>query len=292
MFICLTSLSFYQKSSELEQSGIMEPIANPAPSIRGCDTGNDTVYKSTRDAYDEWAAVYDSDGNFLQALDSEMMAQMLPTFMDSFPENGRVVDLGCGTGRNTLELLRYPRVDVLGLDFSSGMLALARSRCETLWDELPKESRATMLEFETWDMLSLADSDGKIPVSAKDVDAIVSTLVIEHIPLPIFFKACSQMLKPGGKLLLTNMHHDMGAISQAGFVDPATGKTVRPTSYIHTVRDVVTEARSWGLNFIGEVQEVGVSEGDVERLGKRSRKWIGVRIWFGMVLKKAVSESQ
>lgn len=120
---------------------------------------------------------------------------------------------------------------------------------------------------------------------------MVSTLVVEHVPLRAFFAHAAATLRPGGVLLLTNMHADMGGRSQAGFVDPATGLKTRPSSRAHTVADVVAEAARWGLTVVSEggvegVKEVTVSEDMVEALGARSRKWVGVTCWFGCLFRK------
>lgn len=125
-----------------------------------------------------------------------------------------------------------------------------------------------------------------IPKSAMNSDAIVSTLVIEHIPARPFFEAVSQALKPGGVLLLTNMHSEMGGISQAGFVDPVSGEKIRPTSYAHTVEEIVEEALRQGLEVIGRIDERAVDETSTEMLGPRSKKWIGVTVWFGGIFRK------
>ena len=46
------------------------------------------------------------------------------------PENGKVLDVACGTGDVALEICRQKgsRVEVTGIDFSPGMLALARQK--------------------------------------------------------------------------------------------------------------------------------------------------------------------
>jgi len=244
---------------------------------------NSIRYLPTKEAYDRWAEVYDSDGNFLQALDDLELKTLFPRFLESIksPKPWRIVDLGCGTGRNTALLAGISdTAEVFALDSSSGMLEVAKSR---LAGSNPN------LRFGIFDML--ASPNTPADVAPGTVDAIISTLVVEHIPLPTFFGHVSQLLRPGGVLLLTNMHSEMGGISQAGFVDKATGEKIRPMSYAHTVDDVVLEAQKAGLMVENNDQgtgiiERGVDQAMVDKLGLRSKKWVGVTCWFGGVFRK------
>ncbi|KAL7627886.1 hypothetical protein AAE478_002081 [Parahypoxylon ruwenzoriense] len=250
-------------------------------------------YLPTNEAYDRWAAVYDTDGNFLQALDTIELKPLFPRFLQSItsPKPWCIVDLGCGTGRNTTLLLEVPDIaEVIALDSSRGMLEVARTRLQTNTlsgaNHDGESARGVpKLHLEVFDMLASPSP----PIIAQQADGVISTLVIEHVPLATFFSQITQLLRPGGVLLLTNMHAHMGGISQAGFVDADTGEKVRPTSYAHTVAEVVTEARKWGLEeFEGEgrIHERAVDEDMVERLGPRSRKWVGVTCWFGGLFRK------
>ncbi|KAI4869990.1 S-adenosyl-L-methionine-dependent methyltransferase [Hypoxylon rubiginosum] len=251
-------------------------------------------YLPTNEAYNRWAAVYDTDGNFLQALDTIELKTLFPQFLRSVtsPKPWRIVDLGCGTGRNTALLLTVPDIEeAIALDSSEGMLEVARLRLQQAGDgaspsDLVPPRATPKLRLEVFDMLATPSP----PASAQQADAVISTLVVEHVPLPAFFSQVSQILKPGGVLLLTNMHAHMGAISQAGFVDADTGEKIRPTSYAHTAADVVAEAGRWGLEVeAGGIKERTVDESMVEKLGSRSRKWIGVTVWFGGIFRKRAS---
>ncbi|KAI1094306.1 S-adenosyl-L-methionine-dependent methyltransferase [Rostrohypoxylon terebratum] len=256
-------------------------------------------YLPTAEAYDRWAAVYDTDGNFLQALDTIELKTLFPQFLQSIISSKpwRMVDLGCGTGRNTKLLLTVPGIaEVVALDSSRGMLEVARSRLHQLDDGASLSGQeptgdVPKLYLEVFDML-ISPSPPKLALQA---DGVISTLVIEHVPLSTFFSQVSQILKPGGILLLTNMHAHMGGISQAGFVDAATGEKIRPTSYAHTVVDVAAEARRWGLEVVkGEngaearIIERRVDDTMIEILGPRSRKWVGVTCWFGGLFRKGI----
>ena len=237
-------------------------------------------YLSTSQAYDLWSAVYDTDGNFLQALDTIEMKTLLPRMLNilnsgATPQPWKLVDLGCGTGRNTAALLEVKGASsVVGLDVSPGMLEVARNRLENFHAE-------RRLQLEVFDVIQ----DPNPPEAAYLADAVVSTRVIEHIPAEAFFAAAGKILKPGGILLLTNMHSEMGEISQAGFVDPKTGAKIRPTSYSHTTADVETAAANHRFELLGPIDERAVDPSMVAMLGERSEKWVGVTVWFGGIFR-------
>jgi predicted TPR repeat methyltransferase len=235
-------------------------------------TSSGTVvrYLETGDAYDLWAPVYDTDGNFLQVLDSIELKTLIPKLFSLLesPRPWKIVDLGCGTGRNTVQLASIPDTDITALDLSPNMLEIARKRPDVLPQDSAGESNRHPVTFRVFDMLD--------PSSAADAprgaDAVVSTLVVEHVSLPEFFSATAAMLKNGGLLLLTNMHSEMGNISQAGFVDPQTGDKIRPKSYAHNIDEIITEAASCGFQVAVDFEERSVKEEDCEVLGPRSTK--------------------
>lgn len=246
--------------------------------------GSPIRYLDTEATYDLWAQHYDTDGNFLTALDSQEMITLLPKFLSMLsksPESlaqSKIVDLGCGTGRNTVHLLALPAdIDtIVAVDLSPKMLEVAKHRIKAT------KAEATNVLFEVYDMLKAPSP----PAAAVGATAVISTLVVEHIPLPEFFKTVSAILVPGGLLLLTNMHSEMGSMTQAGFVDPETGERIRPTSYAHSVNDIVSEAETQGFEVISPFVERGLTEEDVEVYGRRAAKYIGVRVWYGGIFRK------
>ena len=374
---------------------------------------NSVMHMSTEEAYDAWASTYDTDSNFLQAIDDAELQNLLPSFLartlacyessscsssttnDSKdktrhmndplmksmkrkrdhheqPERStlRIVDLGCGTGRNLVKMLMHPwppslRVRVVGLDFSSEMLKMARKKCEELKTARRKVQRRSTsynagvdadadvdVELCRWDFSSADgvssprtspkdDNEGQLKPTttitgntsspklnslhttsklsidpnptAEAAHAVLSTLVAEHLHLPAFFQALRACVRIGGIALLTNMHPDMGQHAQAAFVD-AHG-VLSGKSWSHGIRETVDEARNAGfdileadrvakgdktekeeeeeeeeeedkLDRIRVVREVAVEEDMVEWLGERSKKWIGTKVWFGMMLKR------
>ena len=261
----------------------MESLNLPAQSASSNTNPSTTHYLDTTAAYDLWSEVYDTDGNFLQALDTLEMHNLIPIFLSQIitPQPWKLVDLGCGTGRNTLKLLHLPGSIVTGLDASSKMLAIAKGRVEMEMKGLSLEQKVKHVEFRVYDILR----DNEIPV-APDADAIISTLVIEHVPIEKFFAAAWRILKPGGSFLVTNMHSDMGEISQAGFVDPRTGEKIRPRSFAHRLEDVIEGAARHGFEITCEPLERAVDKKTSEVLGPRASKWIGVTVWFAACFRR------
>ncbi|KAB5555064.1 S-adenosyl-L-methionine-dependent methyltransferase [Coniochaeta sp. 2T2.1] len=245
------------------------------------------TYLSTLEAYDKWATFYDSDGNVLQQVDDQEVLRLLPQVLALLPPDSdrprKILDLGCGTGRNTLKLLGIPGAEIYGLDLSPKMLDIAKDRCTSAWNALPADQRAASLHFNTYDVLDPAS----LSVQLGDMDVVISTLVVEHMPLANFFREVDRLLAPGGLVLVTNMHSDMGARSQAGFNDPTTGEKIRPVSYNHSPADLLEAARAAGYELVGDsIVERGMDEQMAMGLGPRAGKWVGVRMWMGEIFRK------
>ena len=111
-----------------------------------------------------------------------------------------VLDVGCGTGRLTAQLLaRVPRGRVIGIDQSSNMVSVARDYLKTQGDHV---------------QLVVADA-AALPILEK-ADAVFSTAtfhwVLDH---PRLFRSLHDALKPGGRLVaqcggagnLARIHH-------------------------------------------------------------------------------------
>ncbi|KAJ5301353.1 hypothetical protein N7508_006216 [Penicillium antarcticum] len=148
-----------------------------------------------------------------------------------------LVDLGCGTDRNIIQLVdaispnsRADSFEIVGLDASPGNPRL--------------DVDLGILDLLQPNLEQLPASLGP-PAGAAGV---ISTLVLERIPLQQYFAAASAIMRAGAYLLVTNMHADMGMRSQAGFTDPATDVKIRPTSSCHENWDVLAVAAEAGFN--------------------------------------------
>ena len=141
---------------------------------------------------------------------------------------------------------------------------------------------AAKVDLRIFDLLDRSDP----PECALGADAVISTLMIEHVPVRKFFSAVYRLLKPGGMVLVTNMHPEMSGISQAGFMNLPTGEKIRPHSYAHRIEDLAQGAEEEGFDNVGPPLEVAVGEPMCQYLGPRAKKWIGITVWLGMTFRK------
>lgn len=163
------------------------------------------------------------------------------------------------------------------------MLQVAQKRCEMVQPSLEAgtDAKSVTVAFHVFDAIE----DKGPPIAATGVDGVISTLVLEHLPLTTFFGAVRKLLKKGGTLLLTNMHEEMGKRGQAGFVDVVTGEKIRGTSLVYSISEMLEEARVQGFVLIDNVKERGIQEGDVDVVGVRGKKWVGCKVWFGAIMR-------
>jgi SAM-dependent methyltransferase len=176
-------------------------------------------------AYSAWAASYDADRNLTRDLDEEVTRQLLGG--DRIPV---VVEAGCGTGKNTSFFSRIAD-EVHALDFSEGMLAVARSRVTS-----------PHVVFQQADLTS------DWPCPATFAHLVSFNLVLEHVELltPVLRKA-TDTLVPGGTLFISELHpFKQYQSSQARFLD-ATGQEVRVQAYTHHISDFLKAAEACGL---------------------------------------------
>jgi trans-aconitate 2-methyltransferase len=108
--------------------------------------------------------------------------------LDRLPLSGdeRVLDAGCGTGRDAALLReRHPGVHVVALDGSQRMLDVARDR---LGDEA-----VTYV---------LADLSQPLPAEVGEVDAVLSVAAFHWVPdHDALFSHLATVLRPGGRLV-------------------------------------------------------------------------------------------
>ncbi|PSK42971.1 hypothetical protein B9Z65_6925 [Elsinoe australis] len=294
------------------------------------------IYLPNIETYNLWAPTYDTDGNILQAIDDHQLRQhlllsTLSSLLSTSPNTLTITDLGAGTGRATLALLstlstlllqlplsRPLSLHISLLDASPSMLSLARTKISAFTTSIP-----TLPNLELTTTYHVHDIALPLPKGIPKANLLLSTLVLEHLPLSSFFATLVEALKPDGMGVVTNMHSHMGATAVnaawaaeeseqersraatatgAGFVDEQGRKVRAEVDFRHGEGEVESVARGKGLT-VGERGEVVVTEGmlgedDGEgkgriegqgegiRLGLRGRKWVGTKVWVGWVLRR------
>jgi len=163
-----------------------------------------------------------------------------------------VLELGCGTGKNTGWLAARAR-HVIGMDFSPGMLDVARTRVAL--------DRVTLIQH---------DVRRRWPVDDASIDVVVGNLVLEHLfdVAPVFAEA-ARVLRPGGVMYCCELHpYRQLRGGQAHFTDEWSGEVVFAPAFQHTIAEYVNAAVAGGLTIqrLDEWTETGASATAIPRL--------------------------
>lgn len=182
---------------------------------------------NVRDSYEQWAATYDADRNLTRDLDGEMTRKLL-----GGGPFGRVVELGCGTGKNT-EFFAETAGAVTALDFSPAMIAQAAGK-----------PGLEQVHF------TLADLTKPWPVAAGAFELVAGNLVLEHIAdLAFIFQEAARVLTPDGRLFLSELHpfrQYQGSVARFERADA----TISIPASVHHVSDFLAAATAAGFRLV------------------------------------------
>ena len=134
--------------------------------------------------YDRWAFKYDRDINPIRDLDKIVTKRSL--YNKNFSS---VLELGCGTGKNTQWLITRTK-ELVGIDFSKNMLKIAKKKV--------RSKKATFINADL-------NKQWKIKKGSFDLGTI--NLVLEHIKeLDHIFISLFSKLNKGGKCFVCELH--------------------------------------------------------------------------------------
>jgi ubiquinone/menaquinone biosynthesis C-methylase UbiE len=178
-----------------------------------------------QDAYTRWSTTYDSDRNLTRDLDQVATEHAL--IGRSYQH---VLEMGCGTGKNTALLTRIGR-KILAVDFSSGMLEQAKAK----------------IDSENV-LFVLADLTKPWPCKTESLDLIVCNLVLEHVQdLAAIFAQASQALVEGGLFFISELHpFRQYQGTQALF--RSEQETVKIPAFVHHLSDFTDSAGQNGFS--------------------------------------------
>jgi malonyl-CoA O-methyltransferase len=232
----------------------MNPANEPAPK-----------HLPTREGYDLWSELYDSDGNPLIALEQRVSDGLIGEVRGL-----EAADIACGTGRHALRMAERG-ARVTAMDFSAGMLGVARGK--------PGALRVTWIEH---------DLHKPLPLASDRFDRVVCALAFDHVrDCAGVMRELGRICKPGpeGFVVVTVMHPAMMLRGvQARFIDPASGQRVMPASVANQISDYAMGAVSAGLR-IEHMSEHSVDE-ELVREAPRAEKHMGWPLLLAMKLVK------
>ncbi len=171
--------------------------------------------------YRLWSATYDQPNSSFD-IDEPVVKQIV----ESLPV-GVALDAACGTGRYA-EILAGRGHRVIGVDSSPDMLARARTK-------VPQG------EFLLGDLTEL-------PVADAEVDLVVCALALTHVPaLEPVMAEFARVLRPGGHLVIADMHPERVAQGAIPPVRSADGRPGRLSTHRHLIGDYLRAALPVGL---------------------------------------------
>jgi ubiquinone/menaquinone biosynthesis C-methylase UbiE len=180
---------------------------------------------NTREAYTCWSATYDADRNLTRDLDQVVTKASLANLRFQ-----SILEIGCGTGKNTPLLAQIGR-KVYALDFSEGMMDQAKAK----------------LRFDNVNFV-IADITRPWPCDERSFDLIVCNLVLEHIrDLSSIFSEAHRVLADAGRMFICELHpfRQYQGI-QANFQRGA--ETVVISAFEHHISEFIEEAARHGLS--------------------------------------------
>lgn len=165
-----------------------------------------TVNEEEISKFDELSKEWWQKNGPLKALHS-MNSLRIPMIRDNLISKGeykitpkplaslRIMDIGCGGGILTEPLNRLGAI-VTGVDASEGNIGVAKAHL--------KSNPSLDIEYLSCSVESLVDE------RKETYDALVASEVVEHVnDLPMFIKACCQLIKPGGQGFFTTINRTL-----------------------------------------------------------------------------------
>jgi ubiquinone/menaquinone biosynthesis C-methylase UbiE len=182
---------------------------------------------STQELYDQWSSTYDLVDNKTRDLEKLAGQQVLSDI--SFDS---VIELGCGTGKNT-EWLSAKANHITAIDLSMEMMAVAKQKINS-----------AQIVFQQ------ADITQPWTFTDRKADLITCSLILEHIAnLEAVFAEVSSHLKEGAHFYLCELHPFKQYSGSKARFETAEGTKVLQC-YLHHVSDYTNAAANNNLSLV------------------------------------------
>lgn len=157
---------------------------------------------STVSCYDSHSNAYDVYQSAVVPHYQDMLEIVAATCKRYLKPNPRIIDLGCGTGNASIAILKKTPARVFLIEGSGSMVDIALRKIDSEYKDAVTGYKVVDLNDDSWD----EDLD------AGEYDAVVSTLVLEHLPFDKYkavLNKCYDLLKPGGWLIAVEGYEEM-----------------------------------------------------------------------------------
>ena len=162
---------------------------------------------STVSCYDSHSNDYDIYQStvvphYLEMLD--MAAVTCSRYLGQNESRPRIIDLGCGTGNASTAILEKIPAKIFLIDGSSRMVNIASDKVSSRFPGAVAGHRVADLSGGNWD-------EG---FRSEEYNAIVSTLVLEHLPFDRYravLDKCFRLLAPGGWMIAVEGYEEEGS---------------------------------------------------------------------------------
>jgi SAM-dependent methyltransferase len=149
---------------------------------------------STVSCYEDHSGAYDCYQEAVVPRYREMLELTGDACRRYLQPNCRIIDLGCGTGNASLAVLEKLPAKIFLIDGSQKMVAAAERK-------IGKKAAGAVLGRK---VVNISEEGWSAGLDAGSFDAIISTLVLEHLPFDRYrcaIRESFQLLKPGGWLI-------------------------------------------------------------------------------------------
>ena len=192
-------------------------------------------------AYNHWANIYDSNENKTRDLDKIVTQKTLQQI-----DFDAVVELGCGTGKNTEWLVEKAK-SITAMDFSEGMLAKAREKI-TSEKVIFRQADVT----QNWN------------IAEDSADLICCNLILEHIKdLKGIFRQAYATLKEGGHFFVCEYHPFKQYLGGKARYETENGELEVLETYTHHVSEFLGDTFEAGFQ-LKDLKEWFDEDGDTE----------------------------
>jgi len=177
-----------------------------------------------QEAYNNWSHTYDTDRNLTRDLDQVITKRVL-TGLDS----PSIVEIGCGTGKNTLWLSQIAG-RVHAIDSSKAMIEKAKAKVNS-----------TNVTFTVGDITKTWTCNN------ASADLITCNLVLEHIQdLSFIFSEASRVLVKGGYFFISELHpFKQYQGIKANFQN--NQETIEITAFTHHISEFMNVAKAYSF---------------------------------------------